>query len=225
MSADAYSNKPPAYFSAGRPEMLRFVPVQARRVLEVGCGRGMFASALKARQDVHIVAIEPSADAATEAAGRVDVLIENNVESGLQGLLAASFDCVVFNDVLEHLVDPWAALKKVRLLLAPEGVVVASIPNMRYMTVLRALVTRGEWTYREDGVLDRTHLRFFTAGSIRGMFLEAGYEIVVMDGINERRTWKIDLLNLLTANRFSDTNYQQFAVVAAPAVTPTSFVQ
>lgn len=98
--------------------------------------------------------------------------------------LEEMFDLIVLNDVLEHMVDPWSALSATSSLLGAGGHVVASIPNIRYFPVILDLVRRDEWTYSDWGVLDRTHLRFFTATTMRRMFESSGFEVVDAAGIN-----------------------------------------
>jgi 2-polyprenyl-3-methyl-5-hydroxy-6-metoxy-1,4-benzoquinol methylase len=176
MNAVLGAAAPPAYPFSERREMLAFVPPAARSVLDVGCGPGGFGQSL--RQDDpsrELWAVEADEEVAADAARFYDRLI---VGAG------RTFDCVVFNDVLEHTVDPWALLRSTVPLLAPGGVVVASIPNVRNVSVVLDLVLRGNWTYRDIGILDRTHLRFFTSRSIRALFADSGFAVETMHGIN-----------------------------------------
>src|SRR5262249_12512675 len=94
------------------------------------------------------------------------------------------FDCIVFNDVLEHMIDPYSALVYAKESLVPNGRVVASIPNVRYFDNVWSLLIDGSWEYCDAGILDRTHLRFFTKKSIESMFVDLGYDIEVLKGIN-----------------------------------------
>ena len=130
-----------------------------------------------------------------------------------------AFDLIVFNDILEHIVDPWACLKLVKDMILPEGRVLASIPNMRFWPILSDLVFQGNWRYRDAGVMDKTHLRFFTKKSIENLFLDCGYSGVTICGIN--KTWRKSLrwraINTLSLGRFNDCLFPQFAVVARPA--------
>jgi SAM-dependent methyltransferase len=86
------------------------------------------------------------------------------------------FDCIVCADVIEHLRDPLAALRKLSLVLGEKGVIIASIPNVRYWGVI-SMLAEGGWTYADSGILDRTHLRFFTRREIETLFTEAGFEL------------------------------------------------
>ena len=218
MSDTSYAAKAQTYFANRREEMLAFVPAAARTVLEVGCGNAEFAELLKSRRAVHVTGIEAFAGAADVARQRVDRLLNCSIEAALPLLGSARFDCIVLNDVLEHLVDPWAVLGQLREWLAPGGVVVASIPNMRYLPVFKDFVLRGLWRYQQEGVMDRTHLRFFTRRSMLELFEAAGYVVQRMQGINPIQvSWKFDLLNALTRQSLADTRFQQFACVARPA--------
>jgi 2-polyprenyl-3-methyl-5-hydroxy-6-metoxy-1,4-benzoquinol methylase len=215
MSDTTYSYKEENYFEQQRREMLPYIPLNAKRVLEVGCGNGSFAAHLKSQRSVQVVAIEAHPAAAEKARRRVDRLIQATIEEALPKLAGEQFDCVVFNDVLEHLVDPWAALSQTKPLLSEHGRVVASIPNVRYFPVLKDLVLKGHWEYQQQGVLDRTHLRFFTAHSMRQLFTHTGFDIQTLEGINGIPfPWKLGVLNALSGQALKDTRFPQFACVA-----------
>lgn len=213
-----YDEKSVAYFKYGRSEMLRFVPAGAMRILEVGCGEGEFAANLKAERPVHVTGIEPFSAAAHVASSQLDCVLPVDVNAGIIELQHQQFDCIVCNDVLEHLVNPWDTLKRLRPLMAPGGMLVASLPNMRYMPVLKELVLKGEWRYADQGVMDRTHLRFFTRKSMQALFEESGYQVTQMQGINAIQfPWKFGLLNMLTLGALADAKFLQYACLAKVA--------
>lgn len=203
-----------AYHSHARPEMLAFVPREARRVLDVGCGEGAFAALVKERTGAEVWGIELDARAAKVAASRLDRVFDGDALARLADVPDGAFDVVVTNDVLEHLVDPYAALRALRAKLAPGGCLVASIPNVRFLPHLVHVVAQKDWRYEDEGIRDRTHLRFFTARSIRRAFDEAGYRIERMQGINPMAGWKFPVFNVATLGTMRDTRWQQFAVVA-----------
>ena len=217
-----YEAKPSAYFDQTRAEMLRLVPVGCRRVLDVGCGRGNFAASLKRAGVPEVWGLEPVAAAAAEAATKLDRVVEN-IFAPEAGLPSAHFDAVIFNDVLEHVPDPAAALRLARTLLAPGGAVVASIPNIRHFPTLWELVIQADWRYTDSGILDRTHLSFFTRKSIERLFTDGGFTVEKIEGINPRlngtaRKWQaFQLINALTLGAIGDMKFLQFAVVARPA--------
>lgn len=215
MSIKYYSSKGEKYFSSERREMIPFIPTSAKFILEVGCGNGYFSQALKSEREVHITGIEPHLEAATAASAILDHVIAMGVEGGVSKLLNSQFDCIVFNDVLEHMTDPWQTLETIRPLLKSGGVVVASIPNIRYFPVFRELVQQANWRYQKDGVMDKTHLRFFTKSTIVNLFLESGYRVEAIEGINRLELpWKFALFNAMLGHRFDDTQFQQYACVA-----------
>jgi 2-polyprenyl-3-methyl-5-hydroxy-6-metoxy-1,4-benzoquinol methylase len=204
------------YFEHPRPEMLRYLPPDARRILDVGCGAGAFSAAIKRQREIEIWGMERDASAAGAAAQRLDRVLAGDAALNLPLLPDAHFDCVFCNDVLEHMVEPEQFLKDILPKLCPTGRVVASIPNVRYFFNLRDLVLRGRWDYVDEGILDRTHLRFFTRSSILEMFERCGYGVVAVDGIHPTGSLYFHLFNALTVGRFSETRFLQFACVALP---------
>jgi 2-polyprenyl-3-methyl-5-hydroxy-6-metoxy-1,4-benzoquinol methylase len=203
------------YYDNERQLMLDYVPTGASRVLEVGCGSGKFGGKLKAQRDCEVWGIEIFPRAAELAAQRLDKVLVVDVEAGKLDLPADYFDCVIYNDSLEHLRDPWQHLRNIQTHLSPGGHVIASIPNIRFYQVMNDLYFKGEWRYQNEGILDQTHLRFFTKKSIREMFEIEGYSLKRLEGINaEDFPWKFGLLNRLLLNRFDEMRYQQFACVA-----------
>ena len=189
--------KPEGYFSCPRTELLPLVPAAASRVLEIGCGEGEFSRALRAARQqsrLEIVGVELCEGPAQRAASALDTLIIGNVEQ-LELPYEDYFDCVVFADVLEHLVDPWRMLSRARRLLRRDGTVVASIPNVQQWAVLRDLMM-GKWEYQEFGIMDNTHLRFFTRKSIVKMFASTGFE--VRHSHSRIESWKGKVLHLVT---------------------------
>lgn len=196
--------------------MLPYVPTDAVDILDIGCSSGQFTRQLK-QPGRNIIGIEMDKQAADTASLYLDSVLVGPVEAILPTIKSNSFDCIIMNDVLEHLVDPWTVLAGVRRLLRPRGSAVASIPNIRHWTILRSLLREGEWQYTEVGILDRTHLRFFTRDSIIALFEGAGFKINTLHGINPTPPpWKLMLLARFFSARPDELQYQQFAVVAQP---------
>jgi len=169
------------YPDADRNAVIPFVPADTRRLLDVGCWRGAFGAALKQRNPhLVVVGIEADAEAAAMASSRLDTVIEGRYPDDISPA-QGPFDCVVFNDVLEHLVDPWEALRATKPLLAPGAKIVAVIPNIRHVRALAPLLLRGRWDYADTGLLDRTHLRFFTRATMIELFTTTGYAVESVD--------------------------------------------
>ena len=192
-----------------RREMLPFIPTSARSILDVGCSRGLFGAVIKERDpSVRLTGVEPDPEAADQARSHYDCVVDGFFPDALSD--PTRFDCIIFNDVLEHVVDPWSMLARAADHLTRDGTVVASIPNVRFIGVVRNLVFRGLWNYADWGVLDRTHLRFFTRASIETLFADAGFTIDRLTPINPIRVRAAGLL----VGRFRDMRFPQFAVVA-----------
>jgi 2-polyprenyl-3-methyl-5-hydroxy-6-metoxy-1,4-benzoquinol methylase len=166
-----------AYHGSVRNDLLELVPSKAQRVLDVGCGSGQLGAAVKQRTGAQVVGIEINEQAAATAASVLDQVICGSIEEeSAWQKLEESFDCIIFGDVLEHLVNPWQALNRFAGCLTADGLIIASLPNVGHITIVLGLL-RGRWEYQERGLLDRTHLRFFTRRSIRTLFAQAGMEI------------------------------------------------
>ncbi|GAB4369313.1 MAG: hypothetical protein Kow00121_09120 [Elainellaceae cyanobacterium] len=209
------------YFQSERHEMLNYVPRDAKKILDVGCAGGSFGQLLKQERFVEVWGIEPNETAAIAATPRLDKVI-CDVFSDTLALPEAYFDCIIFNDVLEHLVDPYSALEYCHKLLTNRGVIVASIPNVRYFDNTWNLLILKKWEYTNWGILDKTHLRFFTCRSIEQTFSELEYSIERLEGINPLEKFhphhlkRFKVLNWLFPQQVGDMRYLQFAVVARP---------
>jgi len=209
--------KNPEYYGHPRREMTVYVPGNASVVLDIGCGAGGFAAGLRDQgRELEIWGVEMCPEAARLAAEVMDEILVGDFSAVLPELPLGRFDCIVLNDILEHVVHPDEILRRIKPLLAPGGRVVASIPNVRHFFNVLELVVHGRWDYTDEGILDRTHLRFFTRSSMKTMFQESGYLVDTMVGINATGSLKFKLMNLLTFGRWSDMKYLQFAVVAVP---------
>lgn len=162
-----------------RDDVLSLIPASCRRVLDVGCSVGAFGEQVKKKTGAYVAGVEIDAAMAREAAERLDhvLVLDLDVSKLTEFWGPGAFDCIVFADVLEHLKNPWRTLLEATTLLIPGGYVVASIPNIRHYTTIMRLALIGEWPYRDRGLHDRTHLRFFTLQSVRDLFRQANLEI------------------------------------------------
>ncbi len=202
-----------SYYLGSRDDLIRLIPAGAGKVLEIGCAAGMTGRTLKARGFEEVVGVELVEDVARKAQGHYDRVITGDVEKMQLPYEKGHFDCILYGDVLEHLVDPWRLLREHKELLGREGAIVCSIPNIRYYKQMKKLFLRGEWEYRERGILDRTHLRFFTVKSIRAMIEDAGFEITTMIKRPSGAKW-LKWLNRALCNRLIDHLVVQYVFVA-----------
>jgi len=164
------------------PDLLRLVPPNARRIVEVGCSSGALAREYKkVNPACHYLGVEIDAHYAALARRHCDCVQELDIES-LDDVAVRSLeaDCWIFGDSLEHLHDPWALLRRIRAAIAGDGNLVACIPNAQHWSV-QARLACGELRYEDVGLLDRTHLRWFTRITILEMFQQTGFRIVGMN--------------------------------------------
>ncbi len=213
---DDLSNKPTGYYESNREDMLKYIPQGTKTSLEFGCGFGGFSALVKERFDAEAWAVEIDEKSAKAASEKLDKVINSDAREAIDKLPDNYFDCIIFFDVLEHLVDPYSLLCVLKTKLTKEGVVVASIPNIRYYRSFVKLVIHGDWDYKDHGILDKTHLRFFTYKSIVKLFNELAFEILEIEGIHPTSSRTFKLLNMLLLGAIGDIRYKHFAVIAKP---------
>jgi 2-polyprenyl-3-methyl-5-hydroxy-6-metoxy-1,4-benzoquinol methylase len=149
-------------------------------VLEVGPGDGVVGAWLTTNKGCQVVGVEYVPAAAQAAAERFAYMITGSIEDPqvqAQVRELAPYDVIIFADVLEHLVDPWGVLGELRPLLNPGGRVLMSVPNIAHWTA-RANLLMGRFDYTDGYLMDRTHLRWFTWKSARGLAAGSGYRVV-----------------------------------------------
>lgn len=154
--------------------------ISSPRVLEIGCSSGYFSAVLK-DHGFYVYGVEPFTDEAKRE-GLVDDFFYGSVEefcNRTETNLYGSFDAIILGDVLEHLLDPESTLTKLSIFLNSEGVIIASLPNITHIGIQRMLAD-SQWIYQKYGILDSTHLKFFSWPSVNELFIKAGF------GINRR---------------------------------------
>ncbi len=228
-----------AYYEHPRTELLDLLSTPPHRLLDVGCGSGATSRAAKLRWgSVETIGIEVVPEVAERARAVVDHVIVGSAETlDLREAALQNIDAVLLADVLEHLIDPWRFLARLRPALRDDAAVAASIPNAANLWLIEELAS-GRFDYGADGLLDVTHLRFFTRSSIERLFGQAGFCIErwerVTDGrvddSTRRRRLGITLppyragrvtgrkvtIRELDASRYEDLRTVQFLVVARP---------
>ncbi len=161
------------------PDLLRFIPETAKNIIEVGCSSGALAREFKlAHPDCHWLGIEIDPHFAKVAQLHCDQTLSMDIESATQDFWGNTVhaDCWIFGDTLEHLRDPWSILRAIRQRIPTHGSVVACIPNAQHWSI-QAKLSIGDFRYETSGLLDRTHLRWFTRQTIFEMFSQTGFNI------------------------------------------------
>jgi 2-polyprenyl-3-methyl-5-hydroxy-6-metoxy-1,4-benzoquinol methylase len=182
------------YYGFVRQEIAPMLPKQAPRVLEVGCGQGATLAWLKATgRCQEAIGLEYNHEASEIARTHLDHVIEADAEQFDLPTLG-QFDLILCLDVLEHLRDPWQMLRKLKQQLHPQGHIIISVPNIRHHSILLPLLFRGQWQYQAAGILDRTHLRFFTQETAQDLLIQAGFRLEQCTGSGEQwapaRLWR-----------------------------------
>ena len=178
----------PSYIG-NRNDILDLIPKNVNKVLDVGCSIGTIGEELKCRNNnAEVTGIELDEKMATIAKGKLDRVISGDIEKldFAEHFMPNYFDCIILADILEHLENPWNVLRRVKNYLNDEGIIITSIPNVRHYTTIINLVFKGYWPYRERGIHDKTHLRFFTLKNIKAMFNNADINIISI-----KRTYRI----------------------------------
>ena len=206
--------KPKIYFNVVRKEMLPFVPKEAKIILEIGCGDGNFGNLLLENGAKEVWGIEFEKEQGQIAEKVMTKVFVGDVAEQLLNLPDQYFDAIVCNDVLEHLIDPYTVINKLRPKLKKNGVMISSIPNIRYFRNLFDYFFNKNWDYTDSGIMDKTHFRFFTYKSIRKMFESNGYEVVKMEGINPTKSIRPLIWNIFLLGSFWDIRFLQFATIA-----------
>lgn len=189
------------YSESSRPAVRRHVQGTGLRVLDVGCNDGALLDALREDGQTVLTAgveIDPTAGRhAAEKGHEVHIL---DVERAVLPFEPGTFDYVICADVLEHLVDPWTTLPRLVSLLRSDGRLIVSAPNVRHWTVVLPLLLKGRWRYTETGLLDRTHLRFFTRQTTLELIRGAGLKLLrvgaLVYGPRGRQLWRLGLRDL-----------------------------
>jgi 2-polyprenyl-3-methyl-5-hydroxy-6-metoxy-1,4-benzoquinol methylase len=187
------------YYSHIRGEIAQLLPAKVDRVLEIGCGAGDTLAWLKGLGTAQrTYGVELFSDSAEAARRKVDQVICGDFESLELPQDFSGFDVILCLDVLEHFVDPWKALRRIGELLAPGGSIITSIPNVRYFRVVLPLLLQGRWQYENSGILDRTHLRFFTKQTAIELMTSSGLTLDAVSSTGLEKGRKTRYLNWAT---------------------------
>lgn len=205
-------DKPSTYYRGIRSEMIQFLPQRYSKVLEIGCGKGGFRENLSSPCEYW--GVEPHREISSIAEKRLDKVMVGTFDDVFNDLPDNYFDLVICNDVIEHMVDHHGFYEQIKVKCVQDAYMVGSIPNVRYINNLYNVLIKKNWEYEASGILDKTHLRFFTLNSIKRDFLNHQFDIEKLCGINETsysrkrlRGLKIILFQFIFGK---DTKFLQF---------------
>jgi 2-polyprenyl-3-methyl-5-hydroxy-6-metoxy-1,4-benzoquinol methylase len=211
---EAYTKKPPDYFTGVRKDYIAQLPDNPRaRILEIGCGNGANGEfAFAAGKCAAYCGVELFPEAAAIATQRLSEVVVGDIEKVALPWPHCSFDALIMSEVLEHLADPWSVLRKLRLLMRPGAKVFASSPNVAHYDMVRMLL-KNEWNLEDKGQMDRTHLRWFTSKTYAAMFDECGYTVEYVREIRPL-TRKGQLISFLSAGTLKHLFVRQITLGA-----------
>jgi 2-polyprenyl-3-methyl-5-hydroxy-6-metoxy-1,4-benzoquinol methylase len=214
-----YEKKEEFYFDSIRKDLLELIPETNRGgvLLEIGAGKGNtlhFAKTHHYASEVHGIEL-CKIDNSFQKNDQLDSFTIGDIETMDIDFDSGRFDVILCGDVLEHLKEPHSVLKRLSPLLRPNGVIIASIPNIREVNTLKSIVFQGDFKYTDTGILDRTHLRFFCKKNIVELFTDNGYDLLQIGDLNWQRakSWKFRFFEFLTMKKFEDFFITQYYVV------------
>ena len=212
----SYSNKQETYFSNARKDILPLMPAFAEVALEVGCGNGATLHYLKEQGFCRkTIGMEMHTAVADQAKEMLDEVIIGNAEILIKEQPKNSIDLILCLDVLEHTVEPWQFIDQAAQLLKPGGRIIASIPNIRTAVVLSKLLVKGTFDYHDGaGIMDRTHLRYFTRKSALALMNRAPMEVYKLLPAPNAKGSKSAIANALTLGLMRDFFTEQFLIGA-----------
>lgn len=210
----AYDQKSVCYFAGARTDFVDRLPANPNgKLLEIGSGNGDTSQyALETKKCGECYGVEISKSAAALARERGHHVVVGDIEEDDLDFQDGFFDVLIMSEVLEHLVDPWAALKKLRPFLKKGAVVMAGSPNVCHHSVIRSLLGGG-WQYHPSGVFDETHLRWFGLRDYRNLFEKSGYRVREVRPAFQI-AGKAAVMNRLTFRKFEHLFHKQIFLEA-----------
>lgn len=207
-----YTFKEERYFDSVRKEIEPLLPEKIDKVLEIGCGSGATLEWLKREKGcIWVGGIELNKAVSFYAEKQLDFFMNANIENIDLPFNKNTFDVILCLDVLEHLIDPWIVVTKLSRLIKPGGVLIVSLPNILHISALIPLLLKDRWDYAPSGILDKTHLRFFTKKTSIELLENGGLcvEKVIPHLPHKKgsKTWLFNLFTLSIFKRFLTTQY------------------
>ena len=210
-------NTPKNYYNANRKELTQLLPHKYSKVLEIGCAEGDFRANLT--QNNEYWGVEPALSAAKIAEEKVSQVLVGTYDEVIEKIPNNYFDLVICNDVIEHMSNHDAFLQSIKSKIVINGCLIASIPNVRHVSNLFKILIQKDWQYQDSGILDRTHLRFFTEKSLKHTLVKNDYFIEEFIGLNTftHSSIFVRIISVLTALILGqDIKYLQFGIRIRP---------
>lgn len=202
------------YYATIQHEVVELVPDGIEHILELGCGTGLTGRAIKnkSKNKIEVVGIEIEPDIAEKAKKNIDKVINDDAEKVELPYDREYFDCIIYANILEHLIYPEKLIIKNCKFLKQNGYVIVIIPNIAHYRTIKMLL-RKEWNYQDRGILDDTHLRFFAFKNIKAMFNKANLKIIkIVKKISASKQKKI--INKILFGIITDYLTEEYIILA-----------
>ena len=199
---EMYLTKENSYFSLEREMFKNAIKEKNISILDIGCGTGVLGLYFRQNQNCTVSGIEINNAAYLESIKNLDHVIKGNVETLDIPYENNKFDYIVMGDVLEHLINPMGTIKKIIKFLKPGGKILITVPNVRHWSILISLIFKDKWKYESWGLLDYTHLRFFTKKSLHKMLNDNSFNLVKSSRVIQKKS-KSSIFNFFTFGLFS----------------------
>ena len=209
-------NKSKNYHKYERPEMLKYLPNRIAKSIEFGCADGLFSKIVKEEFNAECWGVVMNQASVLNSEKVLDKVIFGDAMDVIDSLLADYFDCLICNDFLEHLGYPDLFLDKIRKCMKKDAYLIASFPNVRSASNVFEFLFKKDWKYKETGILDNTHFRFFTMKSLKRFLEENDFEIESFQGIRplSSKGFLFLLLDILTLGYNHDMKYSGIGIRA-----------
>jgi 2-polyprenyl-3-methyl-5-hydroxy-6-metoxy-1,4-benzoquinol methylase len=199
------------YYESSRQEMLRFIGRAPVRSIEFGCSEGRFSELLKQKYQCETWGVDMDRASVDAARSRLDNALQGDAMEIMKNLPEGYFDYLICNDFIEHLPYPEQFFKEIKRNLTPDAVLICSLPNIRHWKHFNRYLFLKDWKYKKrGGILDYTHLRFYTRKSMKRTITEWGFRIEMVKGIRPTRSPFFYLFNLLFLNYIGDMRFLQY---------------
>ncbi len=208
----------PGYHDNARRDILPWLPATSKRCFDLGCGAGGTLNLLKDKYpDIWLSGLEMDAASAEKAHCIAHTIWcgDANTFDFAAHIEQDNLDLILCLDVLEHLVDPWSVVKKLSPLLCKGGRLIASVPNIRYHKLIKTLAVDGDFSYTDEGLMDRTHLRFFVRKTAESLVTCGGLRLKSTSSATPIKTNGFKgIANRLLGGKLDDLLTLQYMLVA-----------
>lgn len=218
MTNEIYKTKTECYFSNARIDLLNLIPKEKKMgsLLEIGAGSGdtlLYAKNNRFADKIYGVEL-CEIENSNQDSNEFEKFIIGNIEEIELDFDEDSFDAVICGDVLEHLINPYETVSKLKKYMKKDAIFIASIPNIRYWRVLKEIIFEGDFKYVEAGILDKTHLRFFCKKNMKKLFLDNGFDIINVVSNVYLNGGKTEIFNKITLKKIEEFLATQYHIVS-----------